>query len=363
MKKIYILFLTLIAVILLFLFFFKKEVQEEKLETILDQLSLTMTKQLHTHQMQDLRTALLLSKNEGLVNALSQDDEDLGYDTLSDISQSVVKKTETPFRAQVITKDLLIFGRSWDDMYAGMPIGDFRKDLKNIEKLKTSRSSLEIGRRLGNKATVPIYKDGVFIGFIEVLSFFKSITNFFASIGVDLYVLLDVNQIESAVLMMQNLSVGDYVVANRNYNYNHIQTLQDIDYKDLKLSRITHKDNKYIFYQEMYDGNLHSTGCFVFVLPEKYLEYFKDPQNDISFLINITRNTLYDIVKKDVYKKNIYDKYDNSAFVYLQDVIEKEDRELFFDEVYSKFEKYSKDELIQMMLNRKVVKKIDGKIR
>lgn len=59
----------------------------------------------------------------------------------------------------------------------------------------------------------------------------------------------------------------------------------------------------------------------------------------------------------------MYDDFTAESMVYLQNVIDKEDRQIFLDEAYEKFDKYSKDELIQMMLDRKIVKKIDGKIK
>jgi len=113
----------------------------------------------------------------------------------------------------------------------------------------------------------------------------------------------------------------------------------------------------------MYDGNSKPIGAFVFVLPERYLEYFRNPEDDISFLINVTRSGLYDVIKEEKYEKDLYDEYAASSMVYLQDVIDKEDRQLFLDEAYEKFDKFTKDELIQMMLDRKIVKKIDGKIK
>ena len=307
--------------------------------------------------------AIFLSKNKALVDALENDDEDLGYKILSDITTTIRKDTSILIRAQIITKDLNIFARSWDDIYAGMPIGDYRTDLRYFETHKTPRTSIEIGRRLGIKATVPIYKDGEFLGFVEVISFFKSLTDFFSSMGVDFYALLDVKHMDTAVLMMENLAIDTYVVANRNYNYSHIQTLNKVDFKELRLSNLAYKDSKYIFYETMYDGEFKAIGAYVFVLPERYLNYFRNPEDDISFLINVTRSGLYDVVKEEKYEKNIYDDYSASSMVYLQDVIDTEDRQVFLDEAYEKFDKYSKDELIQMMLERKIVKKIDGKIK
>ncbi|WP_457749566.1 cache domain-containing protein [Sulfurimonas sp.] len=363
LKKIVVFFVGIIVIILLFAFYYKNEVKEEKIYHIMDQMRLTLDSQLKSHQMEDLKVALMLAKNEGLVNALENDDEDLGYKILDDITKSIQKNTGVRIRAQIITKELNIFARSWDDIYAGMPIGDYRLDLKYFDTHTNPRTSIEIGRRLGIKATVPIYKNGKFLGYVESISFFKSITDFFKSMGVDLYVLLNVKHIDTAVLMMENLTLDNYVLANRNYNYAHIQTLQSIDFKQLKLNGVVYADKKYIFYENMKDGTGKIIGGFVFVLPKRYLDYFRNPEDDISFLINVTRSSLYNVSKEEKYKNNIYKDYSAKSMVYLQDVIDKEDRQLFLDEAYEKFDKYSKDELIQMMLDRKIVKKIDGKIK
>jgi hypothetical protein len=168
---------------------------------------------------------------------------------------------------------------------------------------------------------------------------------------------------DSAVLMTQNLSVCESVIANRNYNYSHIQTLKDVELKTLKHDGIMYKDNKYIFYENMYNGNSEVIGGYIFVLPERYLDYFRNPNDDISFLINITRSSLYDVIKEDKYEKNVYDDFSANSLLEFENIIDKEDRQIFFDEVYSKFDKYSKDELIQIILNRKIIKKVDGRIR
>ncbi|MDF1883479.1 hypothetical protein JHD49_05940 [Sulfurimonas sp. SAG-AH-194-C21] len=363
LRKIIIAFLILLSIILISTYYVQKTLKEQKIDAIMDQLSITLENQLETHMMDDLKTAISLSKNEALIEALDNDNEDLGYILLSDILDTIELNTDIHIRAQIITKELNIFTRSWDDIYGGMPIGDSRDDLGYFKTHKEPRSSIEIGRRLGIKATVPIYKNGELLGYVEVISFFKSITEFFSTLGVDLYVLLDFKHMDTAVLMTQNLAVCQSVVANRNYNYSHIQTLQDIELKTLKLDGMMYKDNKYIFYENMYNGSSEVIGGYVFVLPERYLDYFRNPNDDISFLINVTRSSLYDVIKEDKYEKNVYDEFSADSLLYFQNVIDKEDRQIFLDEAYSKFDKYSKDELIQIMLNRKIIKKVDGRIR
>ena len=363
LKKLTLVFSFIIALIVTVFIYFKSEVKEQKVNNIMDQMRLTLDAQLKIHQMDDLKMALILSKNEGLINALENDDEDLGYKLLSDIVVSIKENTGIHIRTQIITKELNIFARSWDDVYAGMPLGEYRTDLHYFKTHSTPRTSIEVGRRLGIKATVPIYKNGKFLGFVEVISFFKSMTDFFSSIGVDLYVFLDVKYTDTAILMSQNLIISENVLSNRNYNYSHLQMLKETDFKALRLSGVLYKDSTYIFYKNMHNGDGEVIGSFVFVLPKKYLEYFRNPEDDISFLVNITRSSLYDTERKTKYVHSAYDEYSASSMVYLQDVIDKEERELFLDEAYDKFDAFSKDELIQMMLDRKIVKKIDGKIK
>jgi len=364
LKKLTLIFTVLTIIIVVIFFYFNQQVKEEKINHIMDQLRLTLNAELKKNKMEDLKTAILLSNNSAIINALENDDEDLGYKILSQTIKEIDTNTNFRIRAQIITKELNIFARSWDDVYAGMPIGDYRTDLKYFDTHTTPRTSIEIGRRLGIKATVPVYlQNKELLGYIEVISFFKSMTDFFRTMGVDLYVLLEVKHTDSAVLMMDNLLVSNYLIANRTYNYSHVQTLKNTDFKELRLNGFVHKDGKYIFYENMYDGTGTTIGGFAFVLPQRYFEYFRDPEDDISFLKNVTKRGLYDVVKQEKYEDNLYDNFSANSLVYLQDVIDKEDRELFFDEAYEKFDKYSKDELIQMMLNRKIVKKIDGKIK
>ncbi len=363
LKKVILLFVLLAIITSLGFIYYNNESKEEKIRNIMDQVTLALDSELNLHKMDDLKMALFLSQNTGIVDALENDDEDLGYQILSNITKKIKKNTGIVIRSQIITKEHNIFARSWDDIYAGMPIGEYRTDFEYFKTHKNPRTSIEVGRRLGIKATVPIYKDDEFLGFVEVISFFKSMTNFFSSIGLDFYVLLDVKHADSAVLMMQNLTIDEYILSNRNYNYSHIQTLQKINFKDLKLKKLLHEDEKYIFFQTMYDGEYKAIGAFIFVLPQKYLDYFRNQEDDISFLINVTRSGLYDVVKEEKYTKNLYDRYSANSMVYLQDVISTEDRQVFLDEAYEKFDKFTKDELIQMMLNRKIIKKIDGKIK
>jgi len=333
------------------------------MDHILEQSSVVLDQQVKEKQMDALQLATVLSKDSALIYALENDDEDLGYKILSHTIQSIDENTGRFIRAQIITSEYNIFARSWDDIYAGMPLGDYRTDLNYFKTYKKSRASIEIGRRLGIKATVPIYDDEKLLGFVEVISFFESITDFFSNIGIDLYVLMDQKHLDIAVFMRDNLIVGDYVLANRNYNHAHIQTLKNLDFKYLKANRIVEIDGKYIFYETMSTSASEIIGGYLFVLPKKYLDYFRDPEDDISFLVNVTRSSLYDVTKKEQYGDTIYDKENIESLLYYKDIVSKDEKKELLDKAYHKLNNYSKDELIQLILEKKVIKKIDGKIK
>ena len=356
-------FSSLFLLIAIVFFYFNTQVKEQKLDSVLDQCTIALEKKLRDEKMSALEIAITLSKNKALLDALENEDEELGYTVLSDIMQTIQTNTSRYIRAQIITSEYNVFARSWDDIYAGMPLEDYRQDLYYFHTNASPRTSIEIGRRLGIKATVPVYDNGKLLGFFEVIDFFESVTSYFRAMGIDLYVLLDYKYYDRAILMQGNLLLQNNIVANINYNFSNIQTLQKIDFKRLQANRILYEDNKYIFYETMYDGESEAIGGYIFVLPEKYLDYFRDPEDDISFLINVTRSGLYDVVRESEWEKSKLDKFGAETLLYVKDIISREDKELFYEEAYKRLDTHSKDELIQLMLEHKMVKKIDGKIR
>ncbi len=357
-------FVFIILVITGIFLYFRFEVKEDKLKHVLDQLTLELNDQLKTNQMDALKLALAMSKNSALIDALENDDEDLGYRILSDVTKNIETNTHTKIKAQIITSEYNIFARSWDDVYAGMPLGDYRTDLDYFKTHNTPRTSIEVGRRLGLKATVPMYKNNMLLGFFEVIDFFEPITEFFRAQGIDLYVLMDDKYYTTAVLMQENLTLNKYIVANRNYNATHIEVLKNIDFKQLKSNRIISTKGRHIFYEAMHNGEGETIGAYVMILPDKYLDYFRDPEDDISFLINVKRSSLYNIQKnKEMQNKDQYSINNAADIFYMKDIVPSEDKADFSNQAHKKLDNYSKDELIHLILENQVVKHIDGKIK
>jgi hypothetical protein len=342
--------------------YFKSTIKDKKVDYIVDKSILTLETQLKNKKINSLKVAIAISKNQALVDALENDDEDLGYKILSDTMKEIKKNTDISIKTQIITNDYNVFSRSWDNSYVGMPLKTYRDDLKYFQTHKTPRASIEIGRMLSIKTTVPIYKDKILLGFVEIISFFDSITDFFKNMGIELYVLMDDKYFNISVFMQDNETINKYIISNRNFSYTNVKMLNSINFEQLKTEQILYESSKYIFYEDMKNAEGKSIGMFLFVLDEKYLEYFKEPKDEVSFFINITRNNLYDVIKENQYETIFKDK--NVQFMLsLKSIISNEDKEIYLRTVKKELNKYTKDELIQIMLEQKIADKIEGEIR
>lgn len=356
----------MIAIVLGGVFWYlEKKVTSQTLERLSDQLSLALNNQLEKERSTALRYALILSQNTALSDALEQEDEDKGFKILSEVMESIKLHTDSLIRSQVITSDYIIFARSWDNSYAGMPLDYHRPDLLYFQTHKNPRSAIEVGRKLGVKATVPVYHDKNMIGFVEVVSFFESTQEYFDRLGINMYILMDARFYDTAVFMQENPAIGkEYILANTKYTQSDLKLLNGVNFKALKTARVIFSGGRYLFYEPMVNGAGETIGAFVFSLSSKQIKtYAHSDEEDISFLIHLSRNELYDVmVKKSLDKgqfQSIYDK----ELLYLKDTVPPEDRELYQQEARERLNAYSKEELIGILLDYKVSKKIEGEIR
>lgn len=358
-------FIAIVFLLGLLFWYLKQEITAQALDKLSDQLSLSLQKQLEEERSDALRYALILSQNKALGYALENEDEEKGFEILSEGMHSIQLYTKELIRSQIITSDYIIFARSWDNSYAGMPLEFHRPDLLYFQNHKKPRAAIEVGRKVGIKATVPIYNKGDMLGFVEVVSFFESTEDYFARLGIDLYILLDDKFYTTAVFMQGNPAVGkQYILANGKYTQNDVNLLNKIDFKTLKHARVHFQQGKYFFYQPMKNGEGETIGAFVFALTEKQIRnYVNSGEEDISFLMHLSRDQLYDMMARDSFSNAVFQSVYDKELLYLKDIVEPEDRELYMEEARERLNAYSKEELIGIMLDYKVSKKIQGEIR
>ncbi|MFZ2968386.1 MAG: cache domain-containing protein [Sulfuricurvum sp.] len=358
-------FLVIMGILGGIFFRLEREVTAQTLQSLNDQLSIALTNQLDKEQATALRYALILSQNGALGDALEQDDEEKGFKILSDVMKSIQLYTDTLIRSQIITAEYVIFARSWDNSYAGMPLDFHRPDLLYFQHHNKPRAAIEVGRKLGIKATVPIHYKDKMVGFVEVVSFFESTQEYFDRLGIDLYILMDERFYKTAVFMQENPSIGkSYILANAHYTQSDVDLLRGIDFKTFKPSRVIFQGGKYLFYEPMKNGEGETIGAFVFSLSAKQVKTYAHSDNeDISFLIHFSRSELYDVTMKKELENGLFHTAYDKELLYLKDIVAPEDRKLFLDEAQERFNGYSKEELIGILLDHKVVKEVKGEIR
>lgn len=347
------------------LWYLEQKVTSQTLEHLSDQLSLALNNQLEKERSTALRYALILSQNTALSDALEQEDEDKGFKILSEVMESIKLHTDSLIRSQIITSDYIIFARSWDNSYAGMPLDYHRPDLLYFQTHKNPRSAIEVGRKLGIKATVPVYHEKNMIGFVEVVSFFESTQEYFDRLGINMYVLMDARFYETAVFMQENPAIGkEYILANTKYTQSDLKLLNRVNFKALKAVRVIFSGGRYLFYEPMMNGEGETIGAFVFSLSPKQIKtYAHSDEEDISFLIHLSRNELYDVMVKKSSDKGQFQSVYDKELLYLKDTVPPEDRELYQQEARERLNAYSKEELIGILLDYKVTKEIKGEIR
>ncbi|MFZ2889521.1 MAG: hypothetical protein WA010_03490, partial [Sulfuricurvum sp.] len=215
------------------------------------------------------------------------------------------------------------------------------------------------------KATVPVYHTEKMIGFVEVVSFFESTQEYFDRLGIDLYILMDERFYETAVFMQDNPSIGkEYILANPKYTKSDLKFLNGVNFKTLKTARVLVSGGRYLFYEPMMNGEGESIGAFVFSLsPKQISTYAHSDEEDISFLIHLSRSELYDVMIKKTPANTPYQSVYDKELLYLKDTVPPEDRELYLEEARERLGTYSKEELIGILLGYKVTNEIKGEIR
>ncbi|HHD73125.1 MAG TPA: hypothetical protein ENL02_04395, partial [Epsilonproteobacteria bacterium] len=179
-------FIAVVITLVIFANRFKEEVSWQIVDEVSDQLSLALRTELGNEEEEALRIALVLSENDTFRRALEEEDDEQAFSALKRMIDTIQNNTSSVVRAQIITADATVFARSWDsdNLFAGMPLDPYRQDLEEIKTHKKPRASIEVGRRLGIKATVPMYHENTLIGYVEVLQSFDHSTNFFHKFGI-----------------------------------------------------------------------------------------------------------------------------------------------------------------------------------
>ena len=358
----YLLFLFLI-VLFASVFFFVQKDKEEKLITIGDHVieNFRMGRDYETVDL--LSFSMALSEDGELKNALINDDETKGYEILSNISKRFKKYTHLKsLRLQMITPEFYIFARSWNEGFEGMPLWWFRDDLDALKKNIEPKVGMETGRLLTFKATVPIRSGKEVLGYLEVIKLVDEFVLKLRQKGIELFVLMDEHYLEKASLMRDFPLLHNYVIANRNFNQQLLNTIEMLDWDVLMRERYLYEDGILYLKEPMYNGSGKQVGIYLLVVSSEVFKDFETKEEKISFFTQFSDDDIKKVVNAWENPYGSFRDLEDKEVIELLPKLHKEDQEELKIKAKSILRQYSKEELIDIILSQKHKEKKVGEI-
>jgi hypothetical protein len=361
--SLYAIFMILVILFASVIFFVQND-KEDRLIKLGDNVISNFRAGLDYEKVDLLSFSMALSEDGELKNALIADDESKGFNILSNISERFKKYTHLKsLRLQVLTPDFFIFARSWNEGFEGMPIWWFRDDLDELSKNNEPKVGMETGRLLTFKATVPIRSGNTILGYLEVIKFVDEFSNKLRERGIELFALMDEKYLEQAELMRDFPQLKNYVVSNQNFNQQILPKINELDWMVFLDKGYMYNDNIFYIYEPMYNGKGKQIGIYVLVIAEDALIKFKNKQESNSFFTQFSDDDIKQVVKAWENPYGSFRKEYDKDLIELLPKLEKKDRLGLELEAKSILRTYSKEELIDMVLENKYKEKKTGEIK
>ncbi|WP_419771268.1 MAG: ATP-binding protein [Candidatus Marinarcus sp.] len=160
-----------------------------------------------------LTLALILSQDEHIKNALiTRDFSNLKLDALSPLLKQYSDYKNVWIH--IVSSDGISQYRSWTPQ-KGDSLLKVRKDIAQMIKKPQNMTTISVGRfDMTFKAMVPIFEDTKFLGHVEIISHFSSITKKLQQNGSESIILVDKKYKSQFKKPFTKLFIDDYYVAN-----------------------------------------------------------------------------------------------------------------------------------------------------
>ena len=211
----------------------EKELLNEKYKTISQDFQDNTNSLIQTKKNATLAIALTLAEDERIKNILLNNES--GDYNLDKLSQKM--REYTNFKnvwLHIINKDGFSLYRSWANN-KNDKIGNFRLDLQELLKNPSLKSSISVGiYDITFKSMIPLYKNDKFIGILESITHFNSITKELTdSHGVEPIILVNsifTKQLENngfTKIFLQNHYIANLSVSKKILDYLEHKEIDD----------------------------------------------------------------------------------------------------------------------------------------
>lgn len=311
-----------------------------------------------------LSFSLALSEDGALKNAIISDNEQEGHEILSGIAKRFKEYTYIKtLRLQVLDNDFFIFAQSWGSASVGMPMWWFRDDLEKLKYNKRPKVGMETGRRLTFKATIPIRNGREYIGYLEVIKFVDEFSEKLRQQGIELFALMDTKYLKNASLMQGFPFLDKYIIANQNFNQKLKTKAELIDWEALENIGYLYENEILYLLEPMYNGDQEEIGKYLIVLPPKSVDSYQKKYQDISLFSRLSDKDVYKVVNLWGNSSESYRAIKDKELIELLPNLQKKDKVILEEEAKRLLQSYSKEELIDIIIERKHKNKKVGVVR
>lgn len=222
------LFISLILGFGLLFFLYTRVQQFEKeraLEQYMDSLLTELSEKIEEKEQLTLTASTILSKSPFVIECLKKSEPDLCRQRLTEIKTATGAgiKNDT-LRIHIHTAQLTSFIRLFEETFIRQdPLNAFRISLNRIKETQQSETGIEIGRySMRIRGIAPIFtQEGEttrYLGSIETMVGYESITRYFQRRGIQFYVLMstEFKDLVNLKTYTRRHQVGKYVIINDN---------------------------------------------------------------------------------------------------------------------------------------------------
>jgi methyl-accepting chemotaxis protein len=181
--------------------------------------------------------AIAFSKNSLLIDSLKNSDRELAKSYLNNNITKYYQENSSfkNIKVHLHTADIKSFVRSWKHSKYGDDLSSFRNSIVDLKKTKKLKVIYELGRAgLLIRALAPIVEDGQYLGSVEFMQGFHSISADLAQKDKSYTLLLNSEVLSIAKQVANNTRVANFYLANDSwFNQKSISIAKTIDYSKL----------------------------------------------------------------------------------------------------------------------------------
>ncbi len=371
MKKIFLFLIVIIILALILLIYNISEKRNlQKHEKVYDTVNNILSTTINNEKSALLSLSIALSKSRAIQDVILDDNKTLGYRVLSASAKALNSGTnKQSVYIQIITKDLSVFAKSWEEVGSNIPMVTGRRtSLKKLLLNFSPKTGIDMGLPLGiRSSSIIFYKDDS-LGILEAITPYDVIVNNLREYQIEVIPLI-YNSFAPMVYVDKEelVMMGSFVVANHNVNRESIlglNNLSDDELNTLLQNDFLYKNNLlYASYPILsVDGN--KLGIFLTIIDENNFENFIGEQKSIIqsvYSLDSSRDDIYHFAQKR--EESIFARMRVEYISALGYRIDKNDRADFEEFAKHKLNQLTKEELVDLIFYRYTKKEIKGDIK